>query len=82
MLERLEEYMAIVNAPFWEDRKSNDPVVVRINLPYPPEWEEQHNRVREYFIIYLYDPYTPGLTEEIAAFTGIEPRLLRFEVAE
>jgi len=84
MLERLEEYMAKVNAPFWEDRHSNDPVIVRIGLPYPPEWAEPYRggRVREYFTIWLYDEYLDGLTEEVAAFTGIGSRLLYFRVAE
>jgi len=63
----LEDYMAVVNAPFWEDMYNNDPVITHIGLPsavgqfgsYP------------FFTIWLYDPDLLGLgSGELAEYTG------------
>jgi len=65
-LNCLESFMAVVNAPFWEDMYSNDPIITHIGLPttlvgwgYP------------FFTVWLYDPDLLGLpVEELEGYTS------------
>ncbi|MCL2415632.1 MAG: hypothetical protein FWD01_02360, partial [Defluviitaleaceae bacterium] len=71
----LEEYMEIVNAPFWQDRYAHNPVIALITI----SWDFPDN-----FVVFLYNPELLDLTEEeiaehtaefrneIIAATGVE----------
>jgi len=88
-LDKIENFMDMVNAPFWEDTYNNDPVIYRISLPLP--WAET-DVYREYFIILPYEPALAHLTNreigthlaelktELVDYTGINPELVVFRV--
>jgi hypothetical protein len=61
--------METVNAPFWEDRHTHDPVIVRIDNPEPLPWFGEPTYV---FTIWVYDGESiHALAEDIMAFTGM-----------
>jgi len=67
----LEIYMETVNAPFWEDRHSFDPVIVRIDNPEPLPWFGEPIYI---FTIWVYDDNEELLNhivEDLMAFTGM-----------
>ena len=76
--ESLEAFIDRANAPFWEDRYANDPVIVRMYVP--DTWENMSDK----FILWLYDMESleQGLKEEIAEYTGVDLELLDFRLAE
>jgi len=83
-LDMLEAFVEKVNAPFWQDRYTHDPVVVRIELTGDWDWEGTEEFTLSAFTLFLYDPdlldlttdeladRTVALREEIAAVTGVE----------
>jgi len=65
----LDIYMETVNAPFWEDRHTFDPVIVRIDNPEPLPWFGEPTYV---FTIWVYnEDLIDYITEDVMAFTGM-----------
>jgi len=86
-LYALEGFKAMVNAPFWEDMYSNDPVITHIGVPIS-------SLLRcPFFTIWLYDPdlkeltncqlaeYAMDIREEILEFIGLDAYPFEFRVA-
>jgi len=87
-LYALEDFMAMVNEPFWEDKHENDPVITHIGMPISSPLR------CPFFTIWLYEPdlmeltysqlaeYTMALREEISRFVGSEAYRFEFRVVQ